>query len=106
MDVLYPLDEILLVVLCATLAGAEDFVEIERWGRRKLDFLRRMRPFDHGIASHDRLNDVMNALSATLFSDCFIAWVDALRDAAEPDIVAAFIMTANAQRPNTTLAEV
>ena len=31
--VLYPLPEILLLVLCGTLAGAEDFVEIARWGR-------------------------------------------------------------------------
>ena len=29
--VVYPLPEILLIVLCATMAGAEDFVEIERW---------------------------------------------------------------------------
>ena len=35
--VVYPLPEILLLVLCGTLAGAEDFVEIARWGRRKLD---------------------------------------------------------------------
>jgi hypothetical protein len=27
--VLYPLPEVLLLVLCATLAGADDFVEIE-----------------------------------------------------------------------------
>uniref|UniRef100_UPI0015754F1D transposase family protein n=1 Tax=Acidisphaera sp. S103 TaxID=1747223 RepID=UPI0015754F1D len=26
--VLYPLDEILLLMLCATIAGADDFVEI------------------------------------------------------------------------------
>ena len=30
--VVYPLPEILLVVLCATLGGAEDFVEVSRWG--------------------------------------------------------------------------
>jgi hypothetical protein len=36
--VVYPLPEILLVVLCATLGGAEDFVEIARWGSRKLAF--------------------------------------------------------------------
>ncbi len=39
--VLYPLPEILLVVLCGVMAGADDFVEIERWGRRKLNYLRR-----------------------------------------------------------------
>ena len=32
--VVYPLPEILLIVLCGTLAGAEDFVEIERWAAK------------------------------------------------------------------------
>lgn len=85
--VMYPLDEVLLVVLCGVMAGAEDFAEISRWGQRKLDFLRRFRPFVHGIPSHDTLNDVMNMLPAALFSECFIAWVESLREA-EPDIVA------------------
>src|SRR4051794_9101623 len=30
--VLYPLPEILLLLLCATLAGADDLAEIELWG--------------------------------------------------------------------------
>jgi predicted transposase YbfD/YdcC len=85
--VVYPLPEILLVVLCGTLAGAEDFVEIARWGRQKLGFLRRLLPFAHGIASHDTFNDVMNALPAELFAACFTAWVADLRESA-PDIVA------------------
>ena len=83
----YPLPEILLVVLCGTIAGAENFVEIERWANRKLAFLRRLRPFGRGIPSHDTLNDVMNALPARLFSECFTAWVESLRDSG-PDIVA------------------
>jgi predicted transposase YbfD/YdcC len=85
--VVYPLPEILLIVLCGTMAGAEDFVEIERWAKQKLDFLRRLLPFANGIPSHDTLNDVMNALPAAAFSDCFVAWVARLRDG-DPDIVA------------------
>lgn len=85
--VVYRLPEILLCVLCATMAGAEDFVEIERWGKRKLDFLRRLLPFERGIPSHDTLNDVINALPTGLFSDCFVTWVASLRDG-DPDIVA------------------
>src|SRR3546814_14992561 len=44
--VVYPLPEILLVVLCATLSGMEDFVEIRLWGGQRLDFLRRFLPYD------------------------------------------------------------
>lgn len=85
--VVYPLPEVLLIVLCGTMAGAEDFVEIERWARRKLEFLRRMLPFARGIPSHDTLNDVMNALPAALFAEIFTTWVEGLRET-EPDIVA------------------
>jgi predicted transposase YbfD/YdcC len=85
--VVYPLPEILLIVLCGTMAGAEDFVEIERWANRKLGFLRRLLPFTKGIPSHDTLNDVINALPAAAFSDCFVSWVASLRDA-DADIVA------------------
>jgi predicted transposase YbfD/YdcC len=85
--VLYPLPEILLLVLCATLAGADDFVEIEAWGEERLAFLRRFRPYRRGIPSHDTLNDVLNALDPQLFEACFVAWVDGLRETA-PDIVA------------------
>jgi predicted transposase YbfD/YdcC len=85
--VLYPLAEILLVVLCATVAGAEDFVEIRRWGTVNLKFLRRLLPFTDGVASHDTLNDVINAVDGELFSRCFGDWVESLRDA-QPDIVA------------------
>ena len=85
--VCYPLEEVLLIVLCATMSGAEDFVQIERWGNRKLDFLRRFLPFAKGVPSHDTLNDVINALPAESFQACFTAWVDALRDG-DCDIVA------------------
>ena len=85
--VIYPLPEILLLVLGATLAGADDFVEGAAWGEEHLGFLRRLRPYADGIPSHDALNDVMNALDGDLFSTCFTTWVEGLR-AAEPDIVA------------------
>jgi predicted transposase YbfD/YdcC len=85
--VLYPLPEVMLLVLCATLAGAEDFVEIRLWGRQKLEFLRSLLPFHRGIPSHDTLNDVINALDPDLFGTCFATWVEGLRED-EPDIVA------------------
>jgi predicted transposase YbfD/YdcC len=85
--VVYPLPEILLLVLCATLCGMEDFVEVRLWGEQRLDFLRRFLPFERGLPSHDTLNDVFNALDSDLFKTCFVEWVAALRDDA-PEIIA------------------
>ena len=85
--VIYPLQEILLVVLCGVMAGADDFVDIAKWGEEKLTYLRRSLPFKNGIPSHDTLNDVMNALPTESFAECFTKWVETLREDA-PDIVA------------------
>ena len=85
--VIYPLQEILLLVLCASLCGMEDFVEIRMWGELRLDFLRRFYPFERGLPSHDTLNDVINGLDPELFQACFSEWVETLRES-EPDIVA------------------
>jgi predicted transposase YbfD/YdcC len=85
--VLYPLPEILLLLLSATLAGADDCVEMEFWGREQLPFLRRFLPYRHGVPSHDTLNGVLAALDPALFKACFVSWVEGLREA-EPDLVA------------------
>jgi|SRR5471030_783483 len=46
--VLYPLDEVLLLCLLAVLAGAETFVDIARFGDKKLALLRRSGSFAMG----------------------------------------------------------
>src|SRR5580658_6084859 len=82
--VLYPLPEIVLLLLCATLAGADDFVEMQLWGAKNLAFLRRFCPYAHGTASHDTLGEVVRALDPALFKACFTSWVEGLRET-EPD---------------------
>ena len=85
--VLYPLPEILLLLLSATLAGADNCVEIELWGREQLAFLRRFLPYKHGIPSHDTLTGVLAALDPALFKACFVRWVEGLCEV-EPDLIA------------------
>src|SRR5271163_4078834 len=76
--VMYPLDEVLLLSLLAVLAGAETFVDIARFGEKKLALLRRFRPFVDGTPSHDHLGDIFATLDAEGFRRCFVAWVAAL----------------------------
>jgi len=74
----YPLDEVLLVMLAAALAGAETVVDIARFGRAKLSFLRRFRPFANGTPSHDQLGIILAKLDPVGFQRCFAAWTAAL----------------------------
>ena len=74
------------MVLAATIAGADDFVETTLWGTEHL-FLRRFYRYDSGIPSHDTLCDVFAALDPELFKSCFLAWINGLRDG-DPDLIA------------------
>src|SRR5437588_1578703 len=76
--VVYPLHEVLLLCLLAVLGGAETFVDIARFGEKKLGLLRRFRPFRDGTPSHDHLGDIFASLDAEAFQRCFVAWVAAL----------------------------
>lgn len=81
--VVYPLDEVLVLALLAVLAGAETFVDIARFGAKKLALLRRFRPFrdgtpSDGTPSHDHRGDIFAAVDAEAFQRCFVAWVAAL----------------------------
>ncbi len=73
-----PLDEILLLCLLAVLAGAATSVDIALFGGKKLELLRRFRPFRNGTPAHDHLGDLLAALNAEQFQHCFVAWVAAL----------------------------
>lgn len=61
--------------LLAVIAGAETITDIARFGDKKLDLLRRFRPFREGTPSHDHLGDILATLDAEQFQRCFAAWV-------------------------------
>ena len=77
--IMYSLPEVLLLVVCATIASCDDYDEIVAWGEAHLAFLRRFRPYHWGIPCEDWLRVVMNRLDPELFSACFTAWASELR---------------------------
>ena len=48
----YPLGEIVVLVVCATLSGADTFIAVKEFGESRLDWLRGLLPFEDGIPSH------------------------------------------------------
>ena len=80
----YPLPEVLLLVVAASIADCDDYDEIVDWGEAHLDFLRGHSEFHFGIPGADWLRVVMNRIEPALFQACFTSWASALRpDAAD-----------------------
>jgi predicted transposase YbfD/YdcC len=76
--VVYPIEEVLLLVTCATIASCDDFEDIVEWGEHYLDFLRQFSDFHHGIPCARWLRDLVNRIDPALFACCFKSWVAAL----------------------------
>jgi predicted transposase YbfD/YdcC len=73
--VLYPIEEVLLLVTCATIASCDDFDDVAEWGEHHLDFLRQFAEFHHGIPCARWLRSLMNRIDPALFARCFKSWV-------------------------------
>ncbi len=85
--VAHPLPEVLLLVVCGTIACCDDFDEIVEWGEDNLAFLRGFLPFHHGVPGARWLRILLNRMDAELFSEIFVSWAAALRPDA-PALVA------------------
>lgn len=73
--VAHPLCEVLLLVVCATMADCDGYDAIAAWGDKNLDFLRRYLSYHHGVPSGRWLTQLMNRINPALFSAVFSAWV-------------------------------
>jgi len=76
--IMYRLDEVLLLVTCATIASCDDFDDIVAWGEHHLDFLRRFSEFHFGVPCERWLRTLVNRIDPVLFGRCFDGWIAAL----------------------------
>ena len=74
---LHPLQDILMIVLCAVLSGVEDWVGMEAFAEEKEAWLRGFLDLPNGIPSHDTLSDVMGRIDPVAFRAAFTAWATA-----------------------------
>jgi predicted transposase YbfD/YdcC len=77
---LHSLSDILMLSLCAVLSGAEDFEDMENYGRQKESFLRQFLGLPNGIPSHDTINRVYNRLDKDSFAESLPRWSRELLD--------------------------
>jgi DDE_Tnp_1-associated len=73
--VAHPLAEVLLLVVCGTIADCDDYEGIAEWGKAHLAFVRRFLPYHHGVPGERWLTILMNRIDPALFSDAFTSWV-------------------------------
>src|SRR5437016_3724287 len=78
---LHLLQDIIVIALCAMIAGAKDWQEITLFGRKRHDWFQGFLKLPHGIPSHDTFERVFARLNSRAFQACFRNWVEALQQA-------------------------
>jgi predicted transposase YbfD/YdcC len=73
--VAHPLREVLLLVVCGSMADCNHYEAIAAWGEANLAFLRRYLPYEHGAPGGRWLTLLMNRIDPNLFSAAFTGWV-------------------------------
>ena len=77
---LHLLEDILMLSLCAMICGAEDFEDIENYGKQKEDFLRGFLKLPNGIPSHDTIDRVFRYIEPCSLSSALYRWSSELLD--------------------------
>lgn len=72
------LGDILVISLCATIAGADSWPEVERFGHVKSTWLRSFLALPNGIPSHDTFRRVFARIDPKAFNRCVAAWMAGL----------------------------
>lgn len=74
----HKLKDILVIVLFATLAGADDWVEIQLFAQCQKEYLKKYIELEHGIPSHDTLCRVMSMISPDVLQQLYGKWQELL----------------------------
>lgn len=86
--VTYPLINIVTIALCAVICGADDFVSIAEYGRKKRKWLKQFLDLSAGIPSHDRFNAILGAIKPDEFERCLLSWITALHEVTHGQLIA------------------
>lgn len=81
-NLLHPLDSVLVIAIMAVLAGADGPTAIAKWANIKSEFLLTLLDLPHGIPQKDVFRRVLATLKPDAFQACFTMWLTALRAAA------------------------
>jgi len=80
--------DIIMIAICAVICGADSWVDIELFGKTKIDWLKTFLGLPNGIPSHDTFGRVFAALNPEEFESSFMEWVQAINQLTQGQVIA------------------
>ena len=83
----YELIDILVIATIATICGADNWIDIEKFGQTKEKWFKQFLILRNGIPSHDTFGRVFSILNPELFEQCFREWVTYIKQEINQEII-------------------
>jgi predicted transposase YbfD/YdcC len=80
--------DIIAIAICGVICGADNWVDLELFGRSKEEWLKRFLSLPNGIPSHDTFGRVFAGLDPEQFAQCFTSWVKAVSQLTQGQVIA------------------
>lgn len=80
--------DIIIIAICGVICGADSWVDIELFGKTKIDWLKTFLRLPNGIPSHDTFGRVFAALNPEEFESSFMEWVQAINQLTQGQVIA------------------
>jgi predicted transposase YbfD/YdcC len=73
-NIQHELVDIITIAICAIICGAENWVDVEQYGKSKHEWLKQFLRLPGGIPSHDTFGRVFSLLDPEQFNEAFTRW--------------------------------
>ena len=83
----HELIDILVIAIVATICGADNWIDIERFGQTKEKWFKQFLKLENGIPSHDTFGRLFSILNPDIFEKCFREWVNMIRNKIAREII-------------------
>jgi predicted transposase YbfD/YdcC len=85
---LHMLLDILVIAICAVIAGADNWEDVEEFGKARLEWFRTFLELPNGIPSHDTFTRVFARLDPEQFQTCFLRWMKSVSEVIGGQVIA------------------
>ena len=84
----HPLLSSVFIAICGAISGADNWVDIEAYGKAKAEWLTTLIDLPHGIPSHDTFGRVFRFLNPAAFQERFLGWARSMAQALAGEVIA------------------
>lgn len=83
----HKLIDIITIAVCAVIAGADNWVEVEQFGHEKQEWFGQFLELRHGIPTHDTFDRVFARIKPEQFQQSFLDWMQAVEVVTKGQVV-------------------